>query len=67
VVRIITDVLDDDAANDTVTTIFGKVRDDYPAAEAFCLSGIAIANDGAVAVADACQGFLVTLRPEALP
>jgi hypothetical protein len=65
VVRLVTDVLDNDNDNDTVFTIFGRDRSDYPASEAFCLRGlnpIGVGVDSGVVVADACQGFVVRLR-----
>ena len=54
--------------DDRVFTIFGGgARDAFPESDTFCLNTVAVSDDGRVHAADACQGYLVTLTPEALP
>jgi hypothetical protein len=60
---------DDDAdGDDRVTTIFGGgARDTFPESDTFCLHTVVVDDDDRVFAADACQGFLVELRPTRRP
>jgi hypothetical protein len=55
--------------DDRVVTLFGggDDRSRFPASAAQCLNALTQDPSGTVHVADACQGFVVTLRPETLP
>lgn len=58
---------DDDADGDDVvfTNFGGGERDTFPESNAFCLNALALDDEGALLVADACQGFLVRVKPGA--
>jgi len=47
-----------------VQTIYGRVRDTFPAAVTTCLTGLAVVDTASVQVADSCTGLLVELRRE---
>ncbi len=65
-VRLVANVDDDDDADgdDRVSTIFGGGdRLTFPESDTFCLNTLAMADDGDLYAADACQGYLVKISP----
>jgi cysteine-rich repeat protein len=69
-VRLVANVDGDNDADgdDVVSTIFGGgERTAFPESDAFCLQSLAFSADATVFAADACQGFLIELRPALAP
>ena len=65
-VRMVANVDGDDDADgdDRVSTIFGGGdRLTFPESDTFCLNTLAMADDGSLYAADACQGYLVKISP----
>ena len=51
--------------DDAVFTVFGGgARDTFPESNAFCLNALTLTEEGELLVADACQGFLVSVTRE---
>src|SRR5262249_16338809 len=50
-----------------VSSIYGEVRDSFPASVTTCLSGIAIIDANTLQLTDSCAGLLVELHRDVAP